>query len=202
MIYLKKWSFILLLVSADCFAQDDQPADITDVSKVTFVNPGFSYEKRVGRLQSLLGHAYISPSIYLGYSSSLGNMSSIYFDPAVALQYRYYYNSRKRSEKGKRTEMNSLNYIAAVEDLSFSRNAISSSYYVETNRRPMNRFGLAWGLQRNRPKRFSVDFNIGAGYLLARSTSLNDSGEYVTSNEGVFTFLGQLTIGLWLNKKK
>jgi hypothetical protein len=202
MVPLKRWPLILFLTSTSCFAQDDQPPDITDVSKVTFVNPGFSYEKRVARFQSLLGHAYMSPSIYLGYSSSLGNMSSIYFDPAVALQYRYYYNSRKRSEKGKRTEMNSLNYIAAAEDLSFSRNAISSSYYVETNRRPMNRFGLVWGLQRNRPKRFSVDFNIGAGYLMARSTSQNTSGEYITSNEGVFTFLGQLTIGLWLNKKK
>ena len=202
MAYFKKWPLLLLLTSTSCFAQDDRPPDITDVSKVTFVNPGFSYEKRVAKLQSLLGHAYMSPSIYLGYSSSLGNMSSVYFDPAVALQYRYYYNSGKRSEKGKRTEMNSLNYFAAVEDLSFSRNAISSSYYVETTRRPMHRFGLIWGLQRNRPKRFSVDFNIGAGYLVARSTSLDTSGEYVTSNEGVFTFLGQLTIGLWLNKKK
>jgi hypothetical protein len=202
MAYLKKWPLLLLLLSGRCFAQDGQHPDITDVSKVTFVSPGFSYEKRVARLQSLLGHAYMSTSIYLGYSSSLGNMSSIYFDPAIALQYRYYYNSGKRSEKGKRTEMNSLNYIAAVEDLTFSRNAISSSYYIEASRRPMHRFGLVWGLQRNRPKRFSVDFNIGAGCLMARSTSLNDSAEYVTTTEGVFTLLGQLTIGLWLNKKK
>ncbi|HET6994047.1 MAG TPA: hypothetical protein VFI06_03645, partial [Chitinophagaceae bacterium] len=119
-----------------------------------------------------------------------------------ALQYRYYYNSARRAKKGKRTEMNSMNYIAVVEDVSFSRNAISDDYYIETNRRPMNWFGILWGLQRNRPKRFSVDFNIGAGYLSASSTALNASGEFVTSNKGVFTLLGQLTIGLWLNKKK
>ncbi|HET6996736.1 MAG TPA: hypothetical protein VFI06_17205, partial [Chitinophagaceae bacterium] len=62
-------------------AQDQQNPDITDVSKVTFVNPGFSYEKRIAKLQSLLGHAYISPNITLAYSAALGNMSSIYFDP-------------------------------------------------------------------------------------------------------------------------
>ena len=197
---LKKiFTIVLIFLSANCFAQEK--SGLADVSKVTFLNPGLSYEKKIAKFQTLYGQAYMSPSIYLGYSMALGDMSSIAFDPALALQYRYYYNFRSRADKGKRTEMNSLNYIAAVEDLTFSRNAISTSYFTETNRRPMHQFGVVWGLQRNRPKRFSIDFNIGLGYLYASSTSMDVNGKYVTTHEGLFTVLGQLTLGLWLNRK-
>ena len=157
--------------------------------------------KKIGKFQALYGQAYMSPSISLGYSMALGNMSSIYFDPAIALQYRYYYNFRSREDKGKRTKMNSLNYIAAAEELTFSKNAISSSYFTEPNRRAMHQFGVVWGLQRNRPKRFSIDFNAGFGYLYAKCTSMDVNGKYVTTHDGLFTLLGQLTIGFWLNKK-
>ena len=195
----KLLTIFLIGLSLSCVAQ--QKPGITDVSKVTFLDPGLSYEKRIANFQTLYGQAYISPTIYLGYSSSLGDMSGISFDPAIGLQYRFYYNFRSRADKGKRTEMNSLNYVAAVEDMVFSKNAISDDYLTEENRRAMHQFGAVWGLQRNWPKRFSVDFNLGLGCLYAKSTSYDMYGHYVTSNEGRLTVLGQLTLGLWLNKK-
>ncbi len=103
----------------------------------------------------------MNTSFGLGYSSSLGNTSFIYFDPALTIQYRYYYNYIKREAKGKRTEMNSLNYVCSILQTVFSKENISSSYYPETNQRAINTFGLAWGFQRNFQNRFSLDLNLG-----------------------------------------
>ena len=112
----KRHSFICiclcLLVSDYCFSQVKTTADITDITKVAFLLPGISYEKRIGKFQSLYGQAFIHTSFSFSYSSSLGTTSSISFEPALTLQYRYYYNFNKRTEKGKQTAMNSLNYVS------------------------------------------------------------------------------------------
>ena len=134
---------LLILISANCFSQNKGNANITDVTKLTFFNPGVSYEKRIGNFQSLYAQAFMSTSMGLGYSSSLGFTSFIYFDPALTLHYWYYYNSAKREAKGKRTEINSLNYVCAIVKTTFSKGSISSSYYPEKHRRAINTLGLA-----------------------------------------------------------
>ena len=70
-----------LAISANCFSQQKLQTDIVDITKVSFFNPGFSYEKRIGKCQSIIGLALVSPSFSFGYSSSLGISSSISFDP-------------------------------------------------------------------------------------------------------------------------
>jgi hypothetical protein len=47
--------------------------------------------------------------------------------PALALQYRYYYNAARRRAKGKRTEMNSLNYVSALVETDFYKENVSSN---------------------------------------------------------------------------
>jgi len=192
---------LLLLISVNCFSQDNEKRVITDVTKATFLNPGISYEKAIGKFQTLYGQAFMNTSFGFSYSSSLGTNAYIYFDPALAIQYRYYYNFARREAKGKRTEMNSLNYVSAILQTVFSKGAISSSYFNETNRRPVYTFGLAWGLQRNFPKRFSLDFNLGGGCVYAKSTTLDDAGHYVSKNAAEFRTFGQLNLGFWLNKR-
>jgi hypothetical protein len=190
---------LLILISAKCFSQDNIYTDVRDVTKLTFFNPGITYEKRIGKLQSLYAQAFLSTAIYLGYSSALGNTSSINFYPALALQYRYYYNAAKRIAKGKRTEMNSLNYISALAETDFYRENVSSN--GEKELRASKVFGIAWGLQRNYPKRFSLDLSFGLGYIFTKETTVNDAGQYITKNVGEFTNVGQIGLGFWLNKR-
>jgi hypothetical protein len=192
---------LLILISANCFSQNKENADIRDVTKLTFFNPGVSYEKRIGKFQSLYAQAFMSVSFGLGYSSSFGFTSFIYFDPALTLHYRYYYNSAKREAKGKRTEMNSLNYVCAIVETTFSTRSISSSYYPEKHRRAINTVGLAWGFQRNYQKRFSLDLSFGPSYLSTKVTAMNNTGQYITKNAGQFTTVGQINFGFWLNKR-
>ncbi len=71
----------------------------------------------------------------------------------------------------------------------------------ETNRRAINTFGLAWGFQRNFQNRFSLDLNLGGGYLYTKATTINDAGQFISKNAGQFTTVGQLNLGLWLNKR-
>jgi hypothetical protein len=189
---------LLLLASANCFSQNDAKTDIRDVTKLNFFDPGIIYEKRIGKLQSLTAQAFLSTSIYIGYSDALGNTSSINVYPALSLQYRYYYNAGKRNAKGKRTEMNSLNYVSTIAEVDFYNEDVSST---EQNRRSLKVFGIAWGFQRNYPKRFSLDLCFGLGYAFSKQTTINDAGEYITENTGSITNIGQIGLGFWLNKR-
>lgn len=193
---------IPLLISIHCFSQDKSQSDVTDVTKATFFNPGFSYEKRIGKFQTLLANAFLNTSFSIGYSSSEGILSSLTFDPAFILQYRYYYNYNQRQKKGKRTEMNSLNYISPTLQTSFSKFRISESHLTEKNRRAINVLGVVWGIQRNYKKRFSLDLNLGGGYLFTTATVLNNTEQAIKENVGKLIFLEQLNLGFWLNKRK
>ena len=189
-------------LSTSCFAQEKLQADIVNITKATFLNLGISYEKRVAKCQSILGQTFMNTSISIGYSSSLGNTSSITFDPALSFQYRYYYNYERRQRKGKRTEMNSLNYLSPTIETIFSKNRISTSHYIENSRRPISTVGIVWGFQRNYKKRFSLDLNLGLGYLFTTATLPDDTGQTIKENVGKFSTLGQLNFGFWLNKRR
>ena len=189
---------LLLLASANCFSQDDTNTDIRDVTKATFFSPGISYEKRIGKLQSLTAQAFLSTTIAIGYSSSLGNTSHIDMYPALSLQYKYYYNVAKRKEKGKRTEMNSANYISAITEIDFYEDPILPEKEIHTQKI----IGVSWGFQRNYPSRFSLDLSFGLGYIFSKQTTINDAGQYITKNIGEFTNVGQIGLGFWLNKRK
>ena len=200
---LKTFAILLFLViSTHCFSQEKLHTNIVDITKVTFLNPGISYEKRIGKFQSIVGQAFISTSFSIGYSSSMGARSSINFDPALSLQYRYYYNYNSRQNKDKRTEMNSLNYVSPTFMTIFSKNRVSTDHYIENNRRPVNTAGIVWGIQRNYKSRFSLDFNLGLGYLFTTATLPNNTGQAVKENVGKLTSMSQLNLGFWLNKRK
>jgi len=200
---IKKITFLfLLIISINSFAQEKMQTDIVNITKVTFLDIGISYEKKVAKFQSILGQAFMNTSISIGYSSSLGNTSSIKFDPALSLQYRYYYNYNRRQKKGKRTEMNSLNYLSPTFVTILTKKRISMSHYVENNRRPINTVGVVWGIQRNYNKRFSLDFNLGLGYLFTTASLPDNTGQTIKENIERFSTLGQLNLGFWLNRRK
>lgn len=192
--------FFGITVSTNCFCQNKESADITDVTKATFFNPGISYEKRTGNFQSLYAQIFMNTSFSLGYSEALGNTSSIHFDPAATLQYRYYYNAAARKTKGKRIEMNSLNYVSFILETILITQKILLVDYIKKDHHAVKELGIAWGFQRNYKSRFSLDLNVGVGYLFAKETTI-DNGQLVTKNISEFTTLGQVNFGFWLNKR-
>ena len=109
------------------FSQSKSNVDITQVTKISFLSPGFSFENKLGKTQSFYMNTYLATTAYFSYSSNFGTSSGIYLDPALSLQYRYYYNAARRESKEKRTKMNSLNYISPAFDISFSRNAMTAT---------------------------------------------------------------------------
>lgn len=192
---------VMVFSFVPCFAQEEQGDEVTNVSKATFLNPGLSVERKVGKFQTVGLQAFMSTSAYFFYSSSLGTSAGIDFDPAFSAQYRYYYNAARRGAKGKRTELNSMNYIGGIWETVFSKNAITDYGYEQEDRRAVNSVGLVWGMQRNYKKRFSLDLNLGLGYLFAKEPEY-DEGRLITSTKSMLTPLGQFTLGFWLNKRK
>ncbi|HWI93905.1 MAG TPA: hypothetical protein VNT20_21650 [Flavisolibacter sp.] len=194
-------SGLLLLATVAAFSQQDE-TDVTNVTKVTIINPGLSYEARIGKFQTLYMQGFMSMSGYFSYSDALGTESAFYFDPAADIQYRYYYNGRKRFEMEKRTEMNSMNYVTVMSEFILSKMRLTTDYIDESKRRAISRFGVGWGFQRNYAQHFSLDLNLGLGYLLSKGTSYNWNGQLTTKTISTPTFMGQFNIGFWLNKSK
>ena len=187
---------ILAVLSLKSFSQTE---DVTNVAKITLLNPGLSYEARLGKYQTAYAQVFMNLSAY-GETDGFGNADfDFYFDPAVTLQYRYYYNAEKRLENEKRIEKNSMNYVAAVGEAFFSKVPLKAFSSEELSRRPVYRSGAVWGLQRNFEKHFSVDLNLGLGYLSSKETIYTTRAE--TVNVGQLTFLGQLNIGFWFGGK-
>lgn len=200
--FSKKVSLLLwgILISANCFCQGVEKPGITDITKITFFNPGISYEKEIGNYQSLYAQIFMNTSFYLGYSDALGITSGIHFDPAATLQYRYYYNAAAREAKGKRIQKNSLNYVSFILETTLITQKFLLVDYTKKDHHAVKKLGIVWGLQRNYSNRFSLDLNVGVGYYFAKTTTI-DNGQLDTKNNGEFTTLGQVNLGFWLNKR-
>ena len=202
-------AIVLIPVTATAFSQTWPPPkvpipDVTDIAKVT-LHPGFSYEKRIGRHQTLYGQVFPAINFSLDISdgfSGYNSDASFYVDPAVYLQYRFYYNAGRRQRKGKRTELNSMNYIGIVDRTIFSKRPIDTNYDTEKRYRTLNSLGAVWGLQRNFDRsRISVDLNVGPAISWAKTTSTYagyTSTDYISS----VSLLTQFDVGFWLNKRK
>jgi hypothetical protein len=200
-VFIKLFFSIAILATTNCFSQDKESTGLSNITKVTFFNPGISYEKRIAKLQSLYGQIFMNTSFSIGYSDALGITSDIIFDPAITLQYRYYYNYGHRTADGKNTKMNNLNYVSFIIETTVITERILLVDHVEKNHPAINKLGIAWGLQRNYKKRFSLDLNVGPYYLFAKVTRQNSTGEFVTENVDEFTIAGQINVGFWLNKR-
>jgi hypothetical protein len=145
----------------------------------------------------------MNTSAYFSYSSTFGTQGGIYFDPAAKAQYRYYYNAEKRTAKGKRTEMNSLNYVGGLVQTIFTDAAYIDDHVNEDKRRPVNTIGIIWGFQRNGSKHFSLDLNLGVGYLFGKGTKLDEvNWTPYSSPVSEVTGIVSLNLGFWLNSKK
>jgi hypothetical protein len=193
----------LLLFTARCFSQDSLAPDVTTVTRITFLMPGVSHEARLARSQSLYVHPHLAVEAGIGWSSYFGFQAAAVADPALAVGYRYYYNMAKRMAKGKSTERNSANYVAALYDVTLTKGRLSDEHILEDRRRPVHVLGAVWGLQRNRGKRFCLDLNLGACYTFAKGTEWNNAEQkYTPVTIAKPAPYANLSLGFWLGKRE
>ena len=193
---------LLFFISVNSFSQEESKPEITNVTKITFLDPGLGYEKRIAKNQSVNIQGFMNISAGFNSSSSFGTSSYFYLDPALMLQYRYYYNLLQRENKGKRTEMNSANYISPIFETVFYKVRTSDDQHTDKNRVIVNTLGVVWGFQRNYKCRFSLDLNMGVGYLFGEQAELDYNGKIIFTNVSEFTVPVNFTLGFWLNKRK
>lgn len=193
----------LLIPQQNIFAkQSTDSADVKDVFRASVVNAGFDYEKRVGKLQTVIGQGRLTGFV-LGITGGR-NISTIYIEPSLALKYRYYYNHKRRVRKGKRIDLNSMNYLSpGITTLFYSRKIIPTVETIPDPYRfiPFHAITAEYGIQRNYKSRFSLDWSIGIGYrtrFFARNEKfvlplIKRSGELIP--------VSNLTLGVWLNRR-
>jgi hypothetical protein len=115
--------FVILVINAT--AQKDEEGSVTDIIKITLLNPGFSYEKALGQFQTLYVQAFMNTSATRS-ESFYATEIKYYFDPAFTAQFRFYYNYNRRKERRLRTELNNLNYITPLYQVFFSKAPIEN----------------------------------------------------------------------------
>lgn len=194
------YTIVCAMLALSGFSQQTN-TDVENITRLTVLSPGISHEHRIGKFQTLYGHALMNISAYYSYSDYFGSQSDVSLDPGFVVQYRYYYNAKKRSAKGKRIEKNSLNYLAASWETIFAKGSISSSLHNEQERRAINDIGIVWGFQRNYPKRFSLDLNIGIGYVFGKEVVFDINGQKQLSSTSYPTLISQFSLGFWLGKR-
>ena len=192
-----------LLIAGSSLSAQEAPAEIRNLTKITVLNPGISYEARLAPYRSLRGHAFLGLSASYSYSSTFGSDYSFSAAPAFGVQFRNYYNARRRAEAGKRTVDNNLNYVGVLTQITWSEENVNDDLFtdVQDRTRPVGAVGVVWGIQRNYPKHFSLDLNFGPGYYFTRSYESTSTGVRSVADNG-FTIVGELTLGFWLNGKK
>ena len=82
--------------------------------------------------------------------------------PTITLEPRWYYNIKKRSEKGKRIWNNGANFLSLETTLYPNLFVISNKSNVEVSNQVY--FIPKWGIKRNIGKHFGYEAGIGVGY--------------------------------------
>lgn len=188
--------YIIFFWTAKCLAQNKPPAQVIDITKISILNPGISYEHGTAHSQSLYVRAYLTTLTGVAYSDAFGYTVQFDFNPGLSVQYRMYYNAAKRNSKGKRTDLNNLNYISPVSRIIISTRQVYTNSSVENYLSPVYTLAAVWGMQRNYKSHLSLDFNVGPGVVVSKD-NVNGSGERISKNPFQFTIAGQFTVGFW-----
>ncbi len=154
-----KSTFTLLLgiISLWAYSQSTKNVENSQTT-LNFLLPGLVYE------QGIAPNATIAGEVTIGFAvidcSNCESSFGIY--PIGKLQYRYYYNLDRRSDRGKRITGNSGNYVAPmvalqggdaiIGDLDFASNFFLGA-------------GAVYGIQRTAPSGFQFRLEAGPAYF-------------------------------------
>ncbi len=178
--------YFLLMFSAKAgYTQLGDPPSVTSVFKLNFLMPGVSYEQKMASYQAIYFSVYMD-ALILSANETSTDQAHVYFTPTFNAEFRNYYNINKRERKGLRTAMNSANYIAPLYIGKYSQ---LSDFEP---RDWLSQMGVVWGIQRNAPKGFSLDLNMGMVYTF----NAQNSWYYAPISPII-----QLTLGFWMGDK-
>ena len=178
--------FFLILTNLAFAQYKEQDPQVTEgVTKITFIEPGIAHEFPLGKSTTFFLRGGMTASLALDYYDEI---SSVLFRLFAASSFRLYYNFKKRGLLEKNTAKNSANYVALLGILASPPLNKGTDYDPDYNETLVNT-GVVWGMQRNYPSGFSLDLNIGLGYVKRGSQFL-------------FSPLGELNIGWWLGKNR
>ncbi len=188
--------FLVICIKSIC-----QQPDVDNLLKLTLANPGLSYEMKIGKLQSFYVHPFMKTSMHLQGGSFLFipyNVHTHYFfDPALALQFRQYYQTGKQKRKQKDYFLNNMNFVALYEEMFYTKKPL---YRQVSKRKGYNKIALVWGLQTNITPRVSFNSILGYGYLFPLKPFYYSNGEKMEEML-METPIVQLTFSLLLKKK-
>jgi len=126
--------------------------------KVNILNPSLEYEMALGTNTTLDFKAGLQFALDPLVSN---RYEEIAFLPAVAAQYRYYYNFGKRQQNRKQVYGNSANYVAPVIAVFFPDSRTINNEVVKGT---FGYAGLVTGLQRSYNSGINFSVDIGAAY--------------------------------------
>jgi len=164
------------------YAQFGKNCELTQL-KINLINPGIEYEKALGVNTTF----DIKAGLQIGLDPVLPNVYEEFaLLPAIAGQYRYYYNFGKRQRKGKQIYGNSANYVAPSTAIFFPGKRTIANEVEEGS---FGYIGMVTGLQRSFNSGFNFSIDVGAGYYLGKF-------------EGAIYPIANLSFGWIINEKR
>lgn len=130
-------------------------------------------EIRIAEKTTLRAEASLFPAIWGG--DTYGKTGFALY-PALTLQPKYYYNIKKRSEKGKNIKNNSANYFGL--QVRYVPNWFIISETEDENFSNQNQINIipTYGFRRNFAEKFNYEFKAGLGYGATFGNDYNTSG--------------------------
>jgi putative salt-induced outer membrane protein YdiY len=193
-------AIFLLAITFVCFFRvlTAQVPATQDLLRISLIDPGISYEKAASPKNTVSLHGVLRSRLSVGFSSSQGNTSDLYFDPSVALQFRHYYNLAKRQSQDRRISKNSGNYLVGLTEVLFSKETLKSYHLEKPGRRTLHGFSLGWGFQRNYKSHISLDIQLGVNFRYGRGTYYNHNTEISRTVSGRVSEMIQVRLGCWI----
>jgi hypothetical protein len=175
-------TLVLLLFSLMGNAQFGKNCELRQF-KVNIFNPGLEYEMALGTNTTL--------DFKVGLQVALDPLvSSIYeeigFFPAIAGQYRYYYNFEKRQRNRKQIYGNSANYVGPAAAVFFPDTRTLNNEVVKG---AFGYAGLVTGMQRSYNSGINFSIDVGAAY-------------YTGQFDGAIYPVANLSIGWIISEKR
>ncbi|NER18587.1 hypothetical protein [Spongiivirga citrea] len=154
---MKKTTVLLALIISQ-FAIGQDSKNVADSQfKINFLTPGVEFETGISN-NSTLNFA-LGTGIFLRKQNNQDTEFGVF--PYLDGQYRYYYNFKRRLDKGKRTDRNSANYFSLSALAQSGKSIIGNVDFTEDYAAFV---GPIWGMQRTYNSGFNLNLSAGVGY--------------------------------------
>ncbi len=179
---MKKQLLVILSILAFCYtnAQQSQNSQISVEESLVGIQLGVIgisgfYEAKLANNWTVRGEMGLRGNLTI----VAGGDNDFYVQPEIALSPRFYYNLKRRVEKGKNIENNSANFLSLYNSYRPDWFTVLDDNERNTNQSISTTF--LWGLRRSYGKHFHLEFAAGLGYykeIDLKPYMKDDSGVY------------------------